>query len=188
MATNWLTAPGREEGTVYGLLAAFSTEDEIKNAARKVRQQGYTKFDAHTPYPVHGLERAMGLGRSKLPFIMIGGTITGIIGAFILQYWTGAIDYKLIIGNKQPFSWQFAVPVMFELGVLLTAFGAVFGMLALNLLPRLYHPLFNSEKFKKATDDTFFISIESKDPLFNKDRTAAFLKEIGSTNVEVVEN
>lgn len=194
---DWLTFPGAferlaklraAESKTYGVLAAFATEDKLMAAAAKVRQAGYTKFDCHTPYPVHGLDRAMGLKRSKLPFIIICGTILGFLTAVALQYWVGAIKQKVAIGNKPLFAVPFAVPIMFELSVLLTAFGAVLGMLGLNQLPRLYHPLFNSEKFKAATDDTFFISIEAKDPLFNEKSTAAFLTELGGQNVEVIES
>jgi Protein of unknown function (DUF3341) len=193
---DWLTFPGAferlaklraSESKIYGALAAFDSDEKILEAAARVRQAGYTKFDCHTPYAVHGLDRAMGMKRSFLPLIIIGGTITGFLLGLALQYWVGAIKQKLVIGNKPLFALPYAVPVLFELSILLTAFGAVFGMFAVNGLPRLYHPLFNSEKFKKATDDTFFISIEAKDPLFNEDKTAAFLREIGGRDIEIIE-
>lgn len=177
-----------EKGKVWGVLAGFDDGESIIEAARRVRQAGYTKFDAHTPYPVHGLDRAMGLKRTKLPLLIIGGTITGFLLAYGLQYWVGAVKQEVVIGNKPLFAIPFAVPVLFELSVLLTAFGAVFGMLALNGLPQLYHPLFNSEKFKAATNDRFFISIEAGDPLFDPSRTAAFLQEIGGQDIELVES
>ncbi|MFN7947280.1 MAG: DUF3341 domain-containing protein [Blastocatellia bacterium] len=194
---DWLTFPGAferlaklraAEPKTWGVIAAFDTEEGIMEAARRVHQAGYTKFDTHTPYPVHGLERAMGLKRSILPRIIICGTVLGFITAVALQYWVGAIKQPVAIGNKPLFAIPFAVPIIFELSVLLTAFGAVFGMLALNGLPRLYHPIFNSARFKSATDDRFFISIESRDPLFNQDKAAAFLKEIGGQDVEVIES
>lgn len=193
---DWLTFPGAferlaklraSESKIYGALAAFDSGEKILEAAARVRQAGYTKFDCHTPYAVHGLDRAMGLKRSFLPLIIIGGTITGFLLGLGLQYWVGAIKQKLVIGNKPFFALPYAVPVLFELSILLTAFGAVFGMFAVNGLPRLYHPLFNSENFKKASDDTFFISIEAKDPLFNADKTTAFLREIGGQEIEIIE-
>ncbi|HZS06867.1 MAG TPA: DUF3341 domain-containing protein [Blastocatellia bacterium] len=194
---DWLTFPGAferlkklraSESRIYGAVAAFDSDEKLLEAAARVRQAGYTKFDCHTPYPVHGLDRAMGLRRSRLPLIIIGGTITGFLTAYALQYWVGVIKQPVVIGNKPLFAIPYAVPVLFELSVLLTSFGAVLGMLALNGLPRLYHPLFNSENFKKSSDDTFFISIESKDPLFNEDKTVALLTEVGGQDVELVES
>jgi hypothetical protein len=105
-----------------------------------------------------------------------------------LQYWVGAVKQQVVIGNKPLFAFPYAVPVIFELSVLLTSFGAVLGMLALNGLPRLYHPLFNSEKFKGATDDRFFLSIEAQDPLFNQDQAVALLEELGGQDIEVIES
>ncbi len=194
---DWLTFPGAferlaklraAEPKTWGVIAAFDTEEGIMEAARRVHQAGYTKFDTHTPYPVHGLERAMGLKRSILPRIIICGTVLGFIAAVALQYWVGVIKQPVAIGNKPLFALPFAVPIIFELSVLLTSFAAVFGMLALNGLPRLYHPIFSSAKFKSASDDRFFISIESRDPLFKQDQAATFLKEIGGQDVEVIES
>lgn len=173
---------------VFGVLAAFKDDQEILEAARKVRLAGYSKFDAHTPFPVHGLDQAMGMRRSKLPMIIICGSATGLITAFLLQWWTGAVDYPLVIGGKPLYAQEFATPVMFELTILLSAFGAVFGMIAMNGLPMLYHPTFKSEMFKRATDDRFFISIEAKDPQFDEAKTVDFLKSLGAEAVEVIED
>lgn len=176
------------QSKTYGALAAFRDDEEILEAARRVRLAGYTKFDAHTPFPVHGLDRAMGMRRSKLPLIIIGGSATGLLTAFLLQWWTGAVDYPLVIGGKPFYAHEYATPVMFELTILLSAFGAVFGMFALNGLPMLYHPLFKSEMFKRATDNRFFISIEAKDPQFDRARTVEFLNSLGAEAVELVED
>jgi hypothetical protein len=173
---------------IFGALAAFKDDAEILDAARRVRLAGYTKFDAHTPFPVHGLDAAMGMRRSKLPLIIIGGSATGLLTAFLLQWWTSAIDYPLVIGGKPFFAFEWATPVMFELTILLSAFGAVFGMIALNGLPMLYHPFFKSELFKRATDDRFFISIEAKDPQFDRAKTVEFLNSLGAEQVELVED
>ncbi|MFN0123803.1 MAG: DUF3341 domain-containing protein [Blastocatellia bacterium] len=193
---DWLTFPGAferlaklraDENKTYGVIAAFDSEDKIMEAARRVRQAGYTRFDTHTPYPVHGLERAQGLKRSFLPKVIICCTVVGFMTALGLQYWVGVIKQPVAIGNKPFFALPFAVPVLFELSILLTAFGAVFGMFIVNGLPRLYHPLFNSEKFKRATDDTFYVSVEAKDPIYSQDKTIAFLKELGGQDIEVIE-
>lgn len=176
------------QSKVFGVLAAFKDDAEILEAARKVRLAGYTKFDAHTPFPVHGLDKAMGMRRSKLPLIIICGSATGLISAYLLQWWTGAVDYPLVIGGKPFFAAEYGTPVMFELTILLSAFGAVFGMIAMNGLPLLYHPFFKSQMFRRATADRFFISIEAKDPQFDKTKTVEFLKSLGAEAVEVVED
>jgi hypothetical protein len=151
-----------------------------------VRDAGYTRWDAHTPFPVHGLDRAMGLPASRLPWISLvlalGGAATGIG----LQGWVSTIAYPLVISGKPFFSWPAFVPVTFELAVLGGAAGAVFGMFALNQLPTLYHPLFNSARFERASDDGFFISIESWDPKFDRERTVELLRRSGATHVELV--
>ena len=128
----------------------------------------------------------MGLKRSILPLIIFVAAMLGAVGALALQGWTSAVDYPLVISGKPLFSWQAFVPIIFELAVLCGALAAVFGMLGLNQLPTLYHPLFASRAFEKASDDGFFISIEAWDPKFDVDRNATFLRELGATHVEVV--
>ncbi|MCS6885952.1 MAG: DUF3341 domain-containing protein [Acidobacteriota bacterium] len=174
-------------GEIYGALAMFDTPEQIVEAARRVRERGYVRFDCHTPFPVHGLEAAMGLTRSKLPFLVLGGGAMGVLAAILLQWWTGAVDYPLLIGGKPYFAMEFATPVTFELMVLFSAFTSVFGMLALNGLPMLYHPLFNAEIFARVTDDKFFISIEAIDPRFDRGHTVEFLRSLGASEVVLVE-
>ena len=172
----------------YGLLAQFEHPGALYKACEKVRDAGYSAWDAHTPFPVHGLEKAMGLKRSVVPWIV---AIMGFSGAglgFLLQYWTSAIDYPLIISGKPFNSYPAFVPVTFELGILLGSFGAVFGMLGLNKLPTLYHSLFNSERFARVTDDGFFISIEARDPNYDAQRTRKLLEDAGAVAVEEVED
>ena len=173
--------------TPWGLLAEFETPQAIYHACEKVRDAGYTAWDAHTPFPVHGLDKAMGLKPSVLPWITLAAGLTGLSGALLLQWWVSVIEYPLVISGKPLFSLPAFAPIMFELTVLLSAFGTVFGMLALNRLPMLYHPLFTSERFERVTDDRFFISIESSDSKFDAETTAAFLRELGADHVELVE-
>ncbi len=173
---------------LFGVLAEFKSPAEIYHACEKVRDAGYDNWDAHTPFPVHGLDDAMGLSRSKVPFIALVGGLTGCGAALLLQWWTSAVDYKLVIAGKPFFSWPAFVPVCFEVMILFSALGAVLGMLHLNRLPQLYHSLFRSERFERVTDDAFFISIEAIDPKFDADQTAAFLKDIGAVHVELVED
>ncbi len=171
----------------WGALAEFTTAPEIFHACEKVRDQGFTKWDAHTPFPVHGLDGAMGLSMSKVPWIVLVCGLTGTACATLLQWWVSVVEYPLVISAKPLFSLPAFVPIMFELSVLFGAFGAVFGMLALNKLPMLYHPLFQSERFERVTDDRFFISIEAGDPRFDTAKTVQFLRELGASHVELID-
>lgn len=181
-----LLRPSLPPGERFGALAEYATPAALYHACEQVRDAGYTRWDAHTPFPVHGLDRAMGLPASRLPWISLvlalGGAATGIG----LQGWVSTIAYPLVISGKPFFSWPAFVPVTFELAVLGGAAGAVFGMFALNQLPTLYHPLFNSTRFERASDDGFFISIESWDPKFDAERTVELLRRSGATQVELV--
>lgn len=173
---------------VYGLLAEYETTGELYRACEKVRDAGYGAWDAHTPFPVHGLEKAMGLRASVVPWIVMVMGFSGSGLGFLMQWWMSAVDYPLIISGKPFNSYQAFVPIIFELGILLGSFGAVFGMLGLNRLPTLYHSLFNSERFARASDDRFFISIEARDPKYDPERTRALLESSGALHVEEVED
>ena len=170
----------------YGMLAEYGSASAIYHACEKVRDAGYTRWDAHTPFPVHGLDGAMGLSRSKLPWLVLVCGLSGAAFAFGLQWWTSAVAQPVVIAAKPIFSWQAFVPVTFELGVLFAAFAAVFGMLAINGLPRLHHSVFHSERFQRASDDRFFISIESVDPNYDETKTRALLEEAGAEHVEII--
>jgi hypothetical protein len=186
VATNALLDGDWEEGRPYGLLAEFETPAALLHACERVRDAGYTRWDAHTPFPVHGLDRAMGLRRSILPFLVLGNALAFAIGGFLLQYWVHSIEYPLIISGKPFFTWQAYVPVTFELGVLGGALGAVGGMLGLNRLSMHNHPLFTSERFKRASDDRFFISVEAADPRFAEGWLTNQLQDAGAVAVERV--
>ncbi|MDH3285283.1 MAG: DUF3341 domain-containing protein [Acidobacteriota bacterium] len=184
-----LLAPSLPRGTpCFGLLAQYRGPRELIHACEIVRDAGYSKWDAHTPFPVHGLDRAMGLTASKVPWIVLVTGLGGAASGMLMQWWMSAVSYPLVISGKPFFSWQAFVPITFELGVLGGALGAVFGMFALNQLPNLYHPLFNSERFEKVTDDGFFVSIRADDPKFDLDTGRRLLERAGATHVEVVEN
>jgi hypothetical protein len=175
-------------GAHFGLLAEFDTTGDLYRACEKVRDAGYTRWDAHTPFPVHGLDRAMGLRRSPMPFIVLGMALIGGTAGFGLQYWVHSVAYPLTISGKPHFTWPAFVPITFELAVLFGALGAVFGMFALNQLPMHWHPLFFSERFERATNDLFFISIESWDPQFDPVATRRFLEGLGARQVELVQS
>lgn len=172
---------------VYGLLAEYETPGELYEACEKVRDAGYGAWDAHTPFPVHGLEKAMGLRPSFIPWIVLVMGFSGAALGYLLQWWTSVVDYPLLISGKPHNSYPAFVPVIFELGILLGSFGAVFGMFGLNRLPTLYHSLFNSPRFSKVTDDKFFISVEARDPKYDPERTRELLQSTGATAVEEVE-
>ncbi len=176
------------EGSCYGVLARFETTGALLRACEQVRDAGYTRWDAHTPFPVHGLDRAMGLKASVLPWIVLVLGLGGAAGAMLMQWWVSAVAYPLVISGKPLFSWQAFVPVTFEVGVLLAALGAVLGMLGLSRLPMHHHPLFDSAEFERASDDGFFISIESWDPRFDAQQTEKFLRGLGAAQVELVES
>lgn len=168
-------------------LAEFDTVDKVMAAAEKVRDRGYKAWDVHTPYPVHGMDAAMGLKDSRLGWIVLACGLTGVSGAILMMQWMNGIDYPLIIGGKPANAVPSMVPIMFELTVLLSSFGAVLGMLGLNQIPRHHHPVFYSERFDACSDDKFFISIEAEDPKFDAEGTPKFLKTLHASFVEVVE-
>jgi hypothetical protein len=170
----------------YGLLAEYETPAALFHACERVRDAGYAAWDAHTPFPVHGLEKAMGLRSSIVPYIVCVMGFSGAGLGFLLQWWSSTIAYPLIISAKPYNSYPAFVPVTFELGILLGAFGAVFGMFGINKLPQLYHSLFNSDRFARFSDDRFFISIEARDPKYDPERTRKLLEATGATAIEEV--
>ncbi len=185
-ALNGILRPSLPPGDLFGALAEFATPAELYHACEGVRDAGYTRWDAHAPFPVHGLERAMGLKASRLPWIVLVMALGGAVAGMGLQGWVSTVAYPLVISGKPFFSWPAFVPVTFELGVLGGALGAVFGMFGMNQLPTLHHPLFGSKAFERASDDGFFISIESWDPRFDSSRTVDLLRRLGAKEVELV--
>jgi hypothetical protein len=175
-------------GPCFGVVAEFGSPADLYHACERVRDAGFTRWDAHTPFPVHGLEGAMGLKRSLLPWIVLVAGLTGAALGFLLQLWVHTTAYPLVISGKPLNSWPAFIPITFELGVLFAAFGAVFGMLGLNRLPMHYHPLFRSKVFERVTDDAFFISIESRDPRFDAAATPKLLESLGARSVELLES
>lgn len=171
----------------YGLIATFETAQQIYIAAQKVRDAGYKHWDCITPFPIHGLDGAMGLGRSLVPRISLVGGVTGFITGMSMIYWTGAVDYPLIVGGKPYFSPMFAFPVSYELTILFTAFATIGGMFFLNGLPMHYHPVLKYEHIKRGMDDTFFIVIEARDPRFNLANTKALLEQAGGKAITELE-
>ncbi|MCZ2110302.1 MAG: DUF3341 domain-containing protein [Dehalococcoidia bacterium] len=169
-----------------GMLAEYKSAAEIYKACERVRDAGYTRWDAHTPFPVHGLDGAMGLKPTPIGWISLAGGALGLGLATLMQWWMGGVDYAINIGGKPAFSLQTSIPIMFELTILLTAFFTVFGMLALNKLPTYYHWVFGGKTFARVTDDRFFISIEADDPKFSREDTRLLLERTHAASVEEV--
>ncbi len=167
-------------------IAEFDSTGSLLHAAEKMAEAGYEKYDCHSPFPIHGMDKAMRLKRSPMGYI-IGtmGTI-GMTGMIALTYWTNTYGYPMVISGKPAFSWQAFIPVIFAISILLSAFGAFFGMLALNKLPQLFNPIFGSDNFAKVTNDGFFVSVEANDPKYDEGNVKSFLESIGGKNVEVV--
>lgn len=184
---------------VYGLLAEFETPAQIMAAATAVNTAGYRFWDCHTPFAVHGLDKAMGVKRTILPLLVFGAGLTGATIGFCLQAFTNAASfsiwalvwvagYPFLISGKPLMSVPAWVPVIFELTILLAALSAAGLMLLLNGLPRLSHPLLANARFRRATDDRFYVVIEAKDPKFLRSKTEAFLKSLGAKHIEIVED
>lgn len=171
----------------YGLIATFDTAADVYHAAEKVRDAGYKSWDCITPFPIHGLDKAMGLERSIVPRFSLVGGITGFCTGMSIIFLTGAVDYKLIVGGKPYFSPMFAFPISYELTILFTAFATIGGMFFLNRLPMHYHPVLKSDKIKSATDDKFLIMIESRDPKFNLELTRSLLEQAGGKDIKELE-
>jgi hypothetical protein len=173
---------------LYGLLGEFDSPNELMDAAKKVREAGYRRIDAFVPFPVEGLSQALGLGRKHdlVPVLTLAGGLCGGLTAFFFQLWANVSSYPMDIAGRPLNSWPAFIPVTFELTILGASLSAVFGMLALNKLPQPHHPLFNVERFKRASNDKFFLCIESHDRKFHLEETARFLHSINARHVTEV--
>jgi hypothetical protein len=171
---------------LYGLMADFNDVTGVVEAAKRVRDAGFTQWDVHSPFPIHGIDKAMGAKPTILPWLVLGGGITGLFAGLLLSWWTNAVSYPYLISGKPQWSFAANVPVIFETTVLFAALTAVFGMLILNKLPLLHHPLFKHRKFRRVTNDKFFIVIEAIDPKFHREMTRTMLQKAGAHAVEEV--
>jgi hypothetical protein len=172
----------------YGLVAEFETAAEILHAAEKVRDAGFRSWDVYTPFPVHGMDKAMGLRNSKVGWFSFIGGVSGYTLGMLMIWWMNAYDYPIIVGGKPMFSPFGAFPPSYELTILLGSFGALFGMLFLNRLPRLHHPLLKNKRFALATHDRFFVVIETSDPKYSEGGVRQLLESAGSKHIELVED
>lgn len=170
----------------FAIMAIFDSPQAIYRAAERVRDSGYRHWDTLTPFPVHGLERAMGLRRSRVPVFVFAGGAVGLFLGFFLAWYTGSYDYPLIVGGKPYFSPIFPFPVAYEMTILLAAFGAFFGQFITNQLPRHHHPVMDHPSFAAVTDDRFALVIETRDPLYDSAQTPRLLQELGGRDIALV--
>ncbi len=172
---------------VYGMMAEFATPAEISHAAEKVRDAGHSRWDVYAPFPIHGIDEAMGFKHTP---IALACALIGLTGAglgFLLQWWVTGQAYPMVVQGKPFTAWESFIPITFELGILFTAFTALGGMLAFNKLPMFYHPLFKKERFLRVSDDRMIICIEAADPKFDPTKTRELLESAGATSIELVE-
>ncbi len=172
---------------VHGIVAEYATPADLYRAAEMVRDAGYTRWDAYSPFPVHGLDEAMGIKRTRLPMLIAVVGLTGASLGFLMQYWMSAVDYVQVVHGKDPTSWEAYIPITFELGILSAAFTAILGMLAFNKLPMWNNPLLRKDRFLRVSDDRFMICIEAADERFDQEKTRHLLEAAGGTNVDLVE-
>ncbi len=177
-----------DERKIYGLGAEFSSPADLLVAAEKVRDAGFKKWDVHSPFPIHGMDAAMGLGKSWLSAPVFAGGSSGFITAICLTFIPSAFLYPMIVHGKPTglMTVPAFFPIMFELTILFSAFTAVFSIMIFNQLPKWYHPVFNWERFKSVTTDGFFLVIEAADPKFSEIRTRELLESIGGQRITLI--
>ena len=173
---------------IFCIAAEFDTPEALIAASEKTRDAGFKKFEAYTPFPVHGLADAMGLKRPILAWVIFAGGLVGLAGGFGLAYWVSVINGPYNIGGRPLNSWPSFIPITFETTVLIASLTAVIGMIAFNGLPRPHHPIFNHPRFSQIMDDRFLLTIESTDPKFDREKTAEFLRELSPAEVVEVED
>ena len=171
---------------IYGLLAEFNTPEELLAAAEKVRDAGYKRTDAYSPFPVHGMTEALGVPKTRVPLFVLLGGMGGSLTGFFMQLYACALSYPLNIAGRPLNSWPAFIPVTFELTILCASLAAVFGMLALNRLPQPHHPIFNAHRFTHASADRFFVCIQARDKKFHLANTARFLQGLAAHHVSEV--
>jgi hypothetical protein len=175
-----------EREQLYGLLAEFETPEELLEAVKRARAQGYSRLEAYSPFPVEGLADALGFRARALPFIALAGGALGGIGTYLIQWYLNAVNYPLNVGGRPLNAWPaFAVPA-YEVAILGIFLAVFFGLLVLNRLPRLHHPIFNAARFHRVTVDRFFLAVRSEEPRFDPEATRALLERLGARVVEEV--
>ena len=169
------------------VIGEFTEPDECVRAVLHLRGMGLEGLDAYTPYPIHGIDDALGLPRSTVPLVAITGGVLGALGGYFMQAWMNGVDYPINVGNRPPHGFWTNIPITFECGVLLAVlsifFSSIFGFFQ---LPRTYHPVFESERFRTASLDKFWISAETTDEAAVPELERKF-REVGAHKVHTVE-
>lgn len=174
--------------TPYAILAQFDKPADVMHAAEQVRDAGFRRWDVHTPFAIHGMDDAMGVKKSPVGWFTFIGGATGLTSGMLMIWFMNGFDYQIVVGGKPLFSPLYAFPVSYELTILLGSFGTLFGMLFLNRLPKLYHPLLKNRSFASVTHDKFFVVIETSDPKYSATETRKLLESAGSKHIEMVED
>jgi hypothetical protein len=168
------------------VLAEFPSADALLDGTRRMREKGHAKIDTHTPYPIHGLEAALGIKRVMIPTIVLGGAIMGVVSALAMMIYMNVIDFPLNVGNRPALAGPALIPITFELAVLLGGSSAFFGLLiGLLKFPEPYHPLFELEAFRRASIDGFFLSVEVPESQ-NAEDVALQARELGANDTHIV--
>lgn len=173
-----------DEGA-YGLVAEFETDVQLMNAAEQAYEKGYRKMDGFAPFPVEGLAKALGKS-NRIPLLVLVSGILGGASAYFMQWFANVVSYPLNVGGRPLHSWPAFIPITFELTVLGAALTAFFSVFVLSGLPKLYHPMFNLPGFERASQDRFFLCIETNDPQFDEFCTRSFLESLQPTLVKEV--
>lgn len=200
--SNTIPSIGIDAPVMVGLVAEYDDVTAVLEAAEKVRDAGYRHWDVYSPFPIHGIDAAMGIRPTILPWLVLVAGITGCIFGISMTAWINAFDtkmpwptdwvnfqgYQYFISGKPIWSIQANIPVIFECTILFSVLTTVFGMLLMNKLPMLYHPLFKLEMFRRATSDRFFIALDAGDARFTREGAQQLLEGTGATKIEVIED
>ncbi len=180
-----MSAQAPNSGKIYAAVAEYATPEALLKAAERVRDAGYKRIDALTPFPVHGMVEALGIPKSRMAGLVLFGALAGAVGGFGLQVWQSMIQYPHVVSGRPYFSWPNFIPIVFECAILAAGITAFVGMLVRNNLPRPHHPVFSAPRVENTTVSTFMLVIEASDPLFDEVKTAELLKQTGAEFVGV---
>ncbi len=174
---------------VYGYLAEFNTPGDLVHATEAARRAGYRRMECYTPYPVEEAAEALHFHKTRVPLLTLLGGVMGLTTAFLMETWISKYSYPLNVAGRPLFSWPAFIIPAYEWTILFAGLSACFGMIALNGMPQLYHPLFNAPNFRSgATTDKFFLCLEATDPMFSPAETRKFLEQFPAVSVVEVDN
>lgn len=173
---------------IYGLMAEFDSPGAVLHAAKQVRAAGYRRWDVFTPFPIHGMDKLMGFQNSLVGWVALAGGAFMFLNVVGLIWFANAFDYPLIVGGKPMFSVPMTFVPAYIMLIMGGAIGALVGMLGLNQLPRLHHPLFAKKRFEGASRDKFIMVIGALDEKFCATETRKLLETVGGAHIEIVED